>query len=115
MGYILNNFRTKKIKNRFLITTDHGSWVLLNERGYDSLLGNKKINHSPRLYNLAVNKGVVLTEKNRECVINDYRRKNLFLFNGASLHIVTHTLVCNQKCIYCHSNAKDINSKGYDM
>ena len=115
MGYILNNFRTKKIKNRFLITTDHGSWVLLNERGYDSLLGNKKINHSPRLYNLAVNKGVVLTEKNRECVINDYRRKNLFLFNGASLHIVTPTLVCNQKCIYCHSNAKDINSKGYDM
>jgi len=111
----LNNFiRTKKIGNKILVTTDMGSWVALSRKEYD-LLRLGKIKNDSELYELLENRGIILTEKNTEDVIQSYMKRKRFLFQGTSLHIVVPTLRCNHRCIYCHSKARGQNEKGFDM
>lgn len=113
-GYIINNCRTKRLKNDFLVTTDHGSFLFLNEKQYNMLrLG--KIKQGTPLFNLLKEKGIILTNDNIKQVIEDFRQKNAFLFEGTSLHIVIPTLRCNHRCVYCQASSKAQNSKSYDM
>lgn len=112
--YIQNHYRVEKIKNKYLLTTDTGSWALLNKPDFD-LFRLEKVEKKKKLFNELEQKGLIITEKNVETVINLYRQRNSFLFEGASLHVVVPTLRCNLKCIYCHASSKPMNAKGYDM
>ncbi len=113
--YILNNFNAHKFdENNFLVTTEHGSWVLLNKQEYE-LLRLHKLDEDPNLFKELKEKGVILSEDNVEKVVDSYRERFSFLFQGASLHIVVPTLRCNQRCIYCHSRAVPDSGKGFDM
>jgi len=112
--YTLNNYRSKKFGDKFLVTTDHGSWCFLNKEDFD-LLRQDKINKKPELFNLLEDKGIILTGKNKEKIIEKLRRKYDFLWQGTSLHIVIPTLRCNMKCVYCHASSRPLNAKGYDM
>jgi len=108
----VNNYRSRKIKDRYLVTTDHGSWIALNKRDFLSLK-QKKINS--KLFKELEKRGFILNDKNVQQVVNDLRERYSFLFQGASLHIVVPTLRCNLKCIYCHASSRLPNAKGYDM
>lgn len=110
--YQYNNYRSKKFGDKYLITSDHGSWMFLNEIEYTNYA---KGHTNLELLPILTEKGFIITEDNLDKVINDYRTKCNFLFRGTSLHIVVPTLRCNQKCIYCHANAKPLDSQGYDM
>lgn len=110
--YLVNHIRTKHINRGVLITTDQGSWAFLSKKEY-ALFKKRKIEEP--LLSLLKEKGILLTEDNTKNIINDYRKKCAFLFQGASLHIVVPTLRCNHNCIYCHSKAKPLDAKGYDM
>lgn len=100
--YTLNHLRSKRLKEGYLVTTDHGAWAFLNKEEYNNLNSIKDF----QLYNFLEQRGIILTKKNMQQVVEDYRRKLSFLFQGASLHIIVITLNCNQKCRYCHSMAK---------
>jgi uncharacterized protein len=114
-GYVLNYFMSKKMdEDHYLITTDHGAWVLLTKEEYN-LLRLGKIDESPDLYSVLKQKGIVLTENNVKDVIKMYAERNHFLFRPPSLHIVIPTLRCNSACLYCHSMVKDDKAGGYDM
>lgn len=56
-----------------------------------------------------------MTKNNIAKIIEDYKKRYGYLFDGATLHIIVPTLRCNQKCIYCHSSAKQSTDKTYDM
>jgi len=112
--YIINNYRCRKIEGDILVTTDHGSWAFLTEKDFD-LLRKNKVEENGELFKLLEEKGIILTEKNKDAVIELLRSRYSFLFNGASLHIVIPTLRCNQKCVYCHASSKTLDTKGYDM
>jgi len=113
-NYVLNKYRTKKIRKKYLITTDHGSWVCLDEKDY-CLLRLNSIEKSKELFNLLEENGVILTEENKDKIVSYFKEKNKFLFQGTSLHIIIPTLRCDMKCIYCHASSKSINAKDYDM
>lgn len=113
-GYVTNSYRAKKLKNYFLVTADHGSFLFLNEKQHN-LFRLGKIKQGTTLFNLLKEKGLILTNDNMNQVIEDFRQKNAFLFEGASLHIVIPTLRCNHRCVYCHASSKAQNAKGYDM
>jgi His-Xaa-Ser system radical SAM maturase HxsB len=113
-NYLLNNYRKKKIGNEFLITTDQGSWTFLNESDF-KVLNDENFKENQSLFNLLEEKGIIITEKNREKIVNSLRKRCNFLFGGTSLHIVIPTLRCNQKCVYCHASSKGLWEKGYDM
>ena len=110
-----NFYRTFRFDdNNFLVTTDHGEWVLLDKDEY-RLLRTNRVREDLNLFNILKEKGIILTKNNIENVIKKYKERNHFLFNGPSLHIVIPTFRCNQRCIYCHSVAKPLDAKGYDM
>ena len=110
--YIVNYHRIKKIKDKILITTDSGSWVVLDKKEYRDLI---TYNLTQPLFKLLEEKFVLLTERNTLNLLNNHIRRRHFLFNGPSLHIIVPTLRCNQKCSYCHSSAADSTSEKNDM
>jgi uncharacterized protein len=112
MNYKLNFYRSKKFGDKYLVTTDHGSWLFLTEKDYLSL-ENEKIDED--LFKKLEEAGIVITKNNQNSVLEKNRMKYAFLNNGVSLHIVIPTLRCNIKCIYCHASSRCENEKGYDM
>ncbi len=114
-SYILNNYNVHKFDDdNYLITTEHGAWVLLSKEEYD-LLRLHRLSEDPNLFSELKEKGIIITEDNVANIINDFRARYNFLFQGPSLHIVVPTLRCNQRCIYCHSRAEPESGKGFDM
>jgi len=113
--YILNSYNFRKLeKNDYLVTSEHGSWVLLKKDDFD-LFRLHKAEEKPELFKELLDNGLILTERNIGNVVQDYRERNHFLFQGPSLHIVVPTMRCNQRCVYCHSRAELDSDKGYDM
>src|SRR3989344_906716 len=100
--FIINNYKIKKIRDNFLVTVDHGSWVLLDRDEY-GLLRLGKVKENSGLFNLLKEKGVVITKENVKDIIKQYRERYGFLSKGTSLHIVAVTKRCNQKCLYCYA------------
>lgn len=112
--YTTNNFRFRKFGKELLVTTDQGTWITLNKKELD-LLMEDSVSDDRKLFTMLEEKGIIITEKNREAVIEKMRQKYGFLYQGTSLHIIVPTLRCNMNCIYCHANSRPENSNGYDM
>ena len=113
--HIINKFSSFKIDSKCtLVTTEHGAWVVLDNKEYQ-LLKDGKLNEDLNLFTALEDKGIIVTDKNVDKIAQMYRDRFHYLFNGISLHIVVPTLRCNQKCIYCHANSMPSKAKGYDM
>ena len=111
--YYKNSIRTKKIKGKFLLTTDQGSWIVLNKKEYEDFKNNKI---DSNLFKNVEKRGLIITQNNINSIMKDYRKRLNPLFKGTSLHILTPTIRCNQKCGYCHSNVKSkLSNEKYDM
>jgi His-Xaa-Ser system radical SAM maturase HxsB len=111
--YFLNNYRSKQFGKDFLIVTDHGSFVFLNEQNFN-LLKNENFKDG-ELFRLLEEKGIIITEKNKKEILTSIKKRRDFLYNGVSLHIIIPTLRCNQKCVYCHASSNPLDQKGCDM
>ena len=107
-----NIFRFKKIKNKFLLTTNQGNWIVLNKKEYDKFIKNKLSN---KLFKNLEEKGIIVTKNNFNNILEDNKKRINYLFHGTSLHIIVPTTRCNQKCIYCHSAAKNESAHNCDM
>ena len=108
----INNYRYKKINNRYFLTSDDGSNILLRVDEFKAL---KKERINAKLFDLLEKSGFIITPQNQDKIIDKTRNKYGFLFNGTSLHIVVVTLRCNMKCLYCQASSVDPKSKNYDM
>jgi His-Xaa-Ser system radical SAM maturase HxsB len=111
-NFVFNKYRHKIIKNMHLLTTDDGSWVLLEKGDY---LNAKKGNLDGRLFQLLEDEGIIITEKNEPEIMERLRKKYSFLSIGTSLHIIVPTLRCNMTCRYCQASSVSADSKDYDM
>lgn len=111
-NYEINHYRMRRIRDKFLLTTDHGSWAVLEQKEFSQLVRHEL---DDTAFKLLEEKGIILTKNNIELVISDYRKRYHFLDQGASLHILLPTIRCNQKCLYCHSSVVSANKKEYDM
>ena len=112
MDYTINNFRAKKFGKKYFVTTDHGSYIVLTEDEFRKLK-SKRIDEELK-YQLE-EKEIILNDSNYEEAVRLIRRRNSFIFDGTSLHIVVVTLKCNMKCVYCHASSKEKELTKYDM
>jgi His-Xaa-Ser system radical SAM maturase HxsB len=112
MDYIINNYRSKKFKDKYFVTTDHGSYCILSRDEFKKL---KQNNLDEKLKKKLEEKEIILQDINIDETIRLTRNRNSFLFSGTSLHIIIVTLRCNMKCIYCHASSKSKNENEYDM
>ncbi len=113
--YVINFYRSHSFgKDKNLITTETGSWVLLDDKEF-SYLRAKRVHEKPQLFNELKSKDIVITRESFEKTAENYRKRKSFLFKYPDLHIITPTLRCNLNCIYCHSNPKNPEIKKFDM
>jgi len=112
MDYAVNNYRSKKFRNKYFITTDHGSYCILSEKEFRKLKQNKI---DEKLKDKLEEKEIILNDNNINEAVRLTRNRNNFLFSGTSLHIIVVTLRCNMNCIYCHASSKPVDKKEFDM
>jgi len=112
MGVVVNRYRTRKIRGKYFVTTDFGSYCVLSEEEFRSLQQN---NVNEELRDKLEKKEVILNDANLEEAIRLTRNRNNFLFSGTPLHIIVATLRCNMNCVYCHASSKSPDSGEFDM
>lgn len=113
--YLSNHYRSYRFdKDHTLVTTDHGAWSVLDSKE-SALLRSERVSEDPKLFSRMKEKGIIVTKDNIDKVVDDYRERYWFLFQGPSLHIMVPTFRCNMKCVYCHSFSKPVDAKGVDM
>ena len=112
MEHTINNYRFRKIGDRYFVTTDSGSYAILSEEDFGRLKSGKI---EGKLKDKLIEREIILDDTNRDEFVRDIRRRHSFLYNGASLHIIVVTLRCNMKCVYCHASSAGEGEKGFDM
>ncbi len=112
MNYAINNYRFKKLSNKYFVTTDHGSYCILSENEFKKLRQN---NIDEKLKAKLEEKEIILNDMNMHEAVRLTRNRNSFLFSGTSLHIIVATLRCNMNCIYCQASSMPVKEKKYDM
>lgn len=113
--YVIGSYNYKQLScGNILVTAPHGGWAILDE-GEFTLLRHGEVEKDPELYSLLFNEGIILSENNIPLATAQCRNKFAQLFSATTLHIVTPTLRCNHKCIYCYAASKPENDKKYDM
>ncbi len=108
----INFYRYKKFNEKYFLTTDHGSYCVLDEKEFSNL---KKKDINSILKQKLEQSEILLDKSTIEESVRLTRKRNHFLFNGASLHIVVVTLRCNMNCIYCHASSEQENKDEFDM
>lgn len=108
-------FRFRKNKaNTYLLTNDVGEHVILPEKKFKDFLSGRIKDKEP-IYSVLQEQGLIRDRINLSALVAKYRKKNLFLWQGPTLHIIVVTLRCDHKCIYCQSSSRGEQEKGYDL
>ena len=109
----LNKFCVHETKGgKTVLITDAGNWTEVSKQELKAITDNKI---SSELQRKLEEKKVLLSEKNRQALLEDYRSLFSHLTHGVSLHIINPTMKCNHGCSYCYANAPGMQSKGFDM
>jgi len=108
-------FRFKELNGKYLITNDIGDYSFLNPQEFELFLSGKIEQACPDKYSELQSKGFIRDRINFDDLSQRYAKKNAFLFQGPSLHIVVVTLRCDHRCIYCQAGSQPLSAKGLDM
>ncbi|MDD5067848.1 MAG: His-Xaa-Ser system radical SAM maturase HxsB, partial [bacterium] len=95
-------------------TNDMGEYVMLRPPEFKDFLKGKVKESSP-LYPYLQEQGLIRDKMDFPALITEYQQKNLFLWQGPSLHIIVVTLRCDHKCVYCQASSRNQNEKGFDL
>ena len=106
--------RLRKIDDKYLVTNDIGRYVFLSPNLFEQFMEGSLDENSKTYQELEQNE-FIRNSLDKKTLVEKYRRRNSFVFQGPSLHIVVVTLRCNHKCIYCQASSRDLREKGYDM
>lgn len=108
------NWRARRLGEKVLLTSDHGTWDLLTQSEYQAV---RSIAITASLLERLEQKGLVLTANNAARVEAAWREWCGNYFSGTSLHILGVTRRCNLKCAYCHVSVvrEDAEPERFDM
>lgn len=108
----LNKYRHIQVDGGYIVTTDHGSNLFLEELELEQL---KKELFSDKLFDKLYSAGILIDEGNIDNVVKKYKKRMSTVSQGTSLHIMVLTERCNMKCVYCHASAEDESCEINDM
>jgi len=107
-------FRYKILNKEYLITGEVGDYFFLSKENFDKFI-NGELKRDDSVYAELQKKHFIKNDLNIKEFISDYGKKNIFLRQGPSLHIIVVTLRCDHNCVYCQVSAKTSCDKKYDM
>lgn len=91
-------------KDKNLITTRHGGWLLLSDDDFTALKTNRLKGRMALFLNLE-KAGIILTERSIRAVSHDLQKEYEFIFFPPNYHVIAITNKCNFGCVYCHPDA----------
>jgi len=106
--------RFKKLGKNYLITNDIGNHFLLSPELFKQYMGGT-LDRGSETYRELEKREFIGDSLDRRKIVDEYRKRNGFVFLGPSLHIVVTTLRCNYNCVYCQASSRNLKEKGYDM
>lgn len=111
----LGFFRFKEFGTRdYLLTNDVGEYIIISRNDFRKFLrGDLKVD-DPQ-YKILQEQGLIKSKIDVPSLANKYQKKNLFIFQGPTLHIIVVTLRCDHKCAYCQSSSRQETDKGFDL
>lgn len=108
-------FRFKQLNGKYLITNDIGDYCFLDPSAFQDFLNGKIEQACPDKYSELQTKGFIHNRMNFDDLSQRYAKKNAFLGQCPSLHIVIVTLRCDHRCSYCQAGSQGLDAKGLDM
>ena len=103
-GAVPNEYFIRKLKkDTNLVTTLHGSWLILNDDEVEKLENGDV---GGFLFRELERTGIILTKKSLSFVINSIRMNNHMLKEWCSFWVIGITDRCTRACKYCHASAK---------
>ncbi len=112
--YRINKYNYKVIDDKFFVSSINGGFAILTEEEFQ-LLRHEKVENNLNLFRVLEEQGIIITDENIHRIAKMFADKKSFLFHSVDLHIISVTLRCNHKCIYCHAKSKGMKEKQYDM
>jgi len=109
---MINFLSTELNDELILISSLHGRWKVLEKKEFEKIKKNE-INSS--LIKELTEKGLILTEKNKIRILNEFSSKNDFILNHTSSFIFGTTNRCSHNCIYCCSMSTNEKNDETDM
>lgn len=106
-------FRFRQLGERYLITNDFGRHRFLTEEELRAFVGGK-LEPGPLVEDLASD-GFLRGRMEFDALVERWRRRQAFLFQGPTLHVVVVTLRCNHRCLYCHASSVPMKDSSTDM
>lgn len=107
-------FRYKKFdSNQYLLTNDIWKYVFFTTSDFVNFLewNFEKLDNKNKL----IEDWFIKDENYEKKMIEWVAKKNHFVWEGATLHMIIVTLRCNHKCKYCHAAVAPITATQYDM
>lgn len=108
-------FRFKQLNGQYLITNDIGDYSFLTPQEFDLFLSGRIEQACVDKYSELQSKGFIRNRLDFDGLAQRFAKKNMFLDQGPSLHIVVVTLKCDHRCIYCQVGSQPLSAKGLDM
>jgi radical SAM protein with 4Fe4S-binding SPASM domain len=107
--HLVNKYATHKFDDdNFLITTEHGAWVVLNKNEFE-LLESDRITEDLNLFSVLEEKGVIVTENSSERIAQMYKKRFHHLSEGISTHVIVPSSKCYHKACQTSSDTKGFN------
>lgn len=105
-------FKSRPIKDRFLLITTLGDWAILNKEDFRRI-HSYSISEDSKLFKQLKAKRIIVDETNLKAGLQSHRRLNANLSRGVGLHIAVLTEACNFSCKYCQT--KEEKSPSMDI
>jgi radical SAM protein with 4Fe4S-binding SPASM domain len=106
------NYRWRRVRNRYVLTADHGAWSILEAVDFAGLAAGTP---RPALLAELIEHGLLETPGNRGAI---EARRAVWTSShrcGPSLHIVGVTRRCNLYCAYCQASSRPVGAAGEDL
>ena len=110
----LGMLRFKEAGGKYLLTNDSGDFTFLKKDIFNKFIRGT-LDTSGRVYRNLSKRNFSYPELDKNELVDSFRLRNRFLWQGPSLHIIVATLRCNQKCTYCQASSHPIRATGLDM
>ncbi len=107
-------FRHRKVGKKVLITNDAGHNLMLTPAQFKRFIEGK-VKPKEALHQELRARGFVRDFMDFDKVTKAWKKKNTFLWQGPSLHIIVVTLRCDHRCVYCQTSSVAMDDKKYDM
>lgn len=107
-------FRFRRLDGKTLITNDFGRYSLLADKDFDDFVGGR-LDQASELYAKLAKDGFIRDRMEFDALVDTWKRRNGFLWQGPGLHILVVTLRCNQRCLYCQATSVPMKESGRDM